>query len=202
MSLFRNLPIQDVPVRKVHSSPRVLVVETKRLLDAWRPSDRHSPLDQVLELLQEARGYESLCVYLVLADGVRLVAHRGETPACDSVGFGESSIGSAAKNGLTRSNDISVSDPAGQPELAVPIKMAAHVLGVLDVKSSRLTGSDNILVHEVAHLIARFLTSNGKHLVRKAREAEGTPTEVEKPYRATSEKSEGATLRRAAGEAS
>ena len=54
-----------------------------------------------------------------------------------------------------------------------------------------------------AHLIARFLTSNGKYLVRKARDAEGeTATSLEKPYRATSDKSEGVSLRRAAGEAS
>jgi len=81
------------------------------------------------------------------------------------------------------------------------------VLGVLGVESSRLTASDNILVHEVAHLIARFLTSNGKHLVRKAREAAAialAESAAAKPYRATSEKNAAdATARRAAaGEAS
>jgi hypothetical protein len=60
-------------------------------------------------------------------------------------------------------------------------------------------------VHEVAHLIARFLTSNGKHLVRKAREAEAVVVaeNAVKPYRATSDKNPAETnLRRAAaGEA-
>jgi putative methionine-R-sulfoxide reductase with GAF domain len=193
-------------LRKAYPSPRVLVAEAKRVLDSWRPSDRHSPLDEVLELLAEGRGYESLSVYLVLGDRVKLVAHSGNAPANDSLGFGESNIGSAAKNGITKSKAISVGDPQGRPELAVPIKLAARVLGVLDVESSRLSASDNILVHEVAHLIARFLTSNGKHLVRKAREAAAVAVaeSAVKPYRATSEKNAAdATARRAAaGEAS
>ena len=159
-------------MRKAHPTPRVLVAEAKRVLDGWRPSEKHSPLDEVVALLAEGRGYEFLSVYLVLGDRVKLVARHGNTPASDSVSFGEGNVGSVAKNGITKGKDISSSGPNTQPELAVPIKLAARVLGVLDVQSSRLTASDNILVHEVAHLIARFLTSNGKHLVRKAREAE------------------------------
>jgi putative methionine-R-sulfoxide reductase with GAF domain len=192
-------------VRKAHPTPRVLVAEAKRLLDGWRPSEKHSPLDEVVGLLAEGRAYESLCLYLVLGDRVKLVARHGNTPASDSVSFGEGNVGSVAKNGITKGKDISSSGPNTQPELAVPIKLAARVLGVLDVQSSRLTASDNILVHEVAHLIARFLTSNGKHLVRKAREAEAVVVaeNAVKPYRATSDKNPVETnLRRAAaGEA-
>jgi putative methionine-R-sulfoxide reductase with GAF domain len=189
-----------------HPSPRVLVAEIKRVLDASRPSDKHSPLDQVLELLAEGRGYESLSIFLVLGDRVKLVSNAGAMPASDSVAFGEGSIGTTAKNGITRVKDVATSVPDRKAELAVPIKLAARVLGVIDVQSPRLTSSDNILVHEVAHLIARFLTSNGKYLVRKARE-KGAVTEAEnaaKPYRATSDKNPAETnLRRAAaGEAS
>lgn len=193
-------------MKKAHPSPRVLVAEAKRVLDSWRPSDRRSPLDEVLELLEEGRRYESLSIYLVLGDRVKLVAHRGSAPAGDSLAFGESNIGSAAKNGITKSKDISVGDAEGGAELAVPIKLAARVLGVLDVESSRLSSQDNILVHEVAHLIARFLTSNGKHLVRKAREAAAIAVaeSAVKPYRATSDKNaaEATARRAAAGEAS
>jgi len=188
-------------LKKAHPSPRVLVAEAKRVLDSWRPSVRHSPLDQVLELLGEGRGYESLSIYLVLGDRVNLVAHEGTAPASDSLGFGEGNIGSAAKNGITKSKDISVGEPKGRPELAVPIKLAGRVLGVLHVESSRLSSKDNIMVHEVTHLIARSLTSNGKHLVRKAREAAGigVAESVVKPYRATSDKNAvDATARRAA----
>jgi putative methionine-R-sulfoxide reductase with GAF domain len=193
-------------LKKAHPTPRVLVAEVKRVLDNWRPSDRHSPLDDVLELLQEGRRYESQAVYLVLGESVKLVSHRGNAPADDKLAFGASNVGSAAKNGITKIKDISVGDANGLSELAVPIKLAARVLGVLDVESSRLTASDNILVHEVAHLIARFLTSNGKHLVRKAREAAAVAVaeSAVKPYRATSDKNaaEATARRAAAGEAS
>jgi len=193
-------------LKKAHPTPRVLVAEAKRVLDSWRPSDRHSPLDEVLELLEDGRRYESQAVYLVLGDRVKLVSHRGTAPANDTVAFGESNIGSAAKNGITKSKDNSVGDAKGRAELAVPIKLAARVLGVLDIESSRLTSSDNILVHEVAHLIARFLTSNGKHLVRKAREAAAVAVaeSAVKPYRATSDKNaaDASARRAAAGEVS
>jgi putative methionine-R-sulfoxide reductase with GAF domain len=193
-------------LKKAHPSPRVLVAEAKRVLDSWRPSDRHSPLDELLELLEQGRGYESLAVYLVLGDRVKLVSHRGDTPASDSLAFGESNVGSAAKNGITKGKDISAEDTDHRPEIAVPIKMAARVLGVLDVESSRLSAIDNILVHEVAHLIARFLTSKGKRLVRKAREAAAAAAaeNAVKPYRATSDKNtaEQNLRRAAAGEGS
>ena len=103
-------------------------------------------------------------------------------------------------------NNSSKTVNGSKPELAVPIKLAGRVLGVFHLESSRLAPSDNILVHEIAHLIARFLTSNGKHLVRKARESAraAVAENVTKPYRATSDKNPAETnLRRAAaGEAS
>src|SRR3954462_11663192 len=84
---------QDKTLKKTHPSPRVLVAEAKRVLDSWRPTDKHSPLDQVLELLAEGRRYDSLNIYLVLGDRVKLVSHSGAMPASDSVAFGEGSIG-------------------------------------------------------------------------------------------------------------
>ena len=91
-------------------------------------------------------------------------------------------------------------------ELAVPLIAHNYVVGVLDIESSRLSAIDNILVHEVAHLIARFLTSKGKRLVRKAREAAAAAAaeNAVKPYRATSDKNtaEQNRLRAAAGEGS
>ena len=208
MSEFlRSSTHRKTPLKKTHPSPRVLVAEAKRVLDAWKPSDKHSPLDEVVELLAEGRSYESLSIYLVLGERVKLVSHAGAVPASDSVAFGEGSVGATAKNGITRVKGIAMDvSGGGQPELAVPIKLAARVLGVVDVQSTRLTSSDNILVHEVAHLIARFLTSKGKRLVRKAREHEAVAVaeSAAKPYRATSDKNPaGTNLRRAAaGEAS
>ncbi len=188
-------------LKKSHPLPRVLVAEAKIVLDAWRPSDKHSPLDRVLELLAEGRGYESLSIYLVLTEEARLVSHVGDTSANDSYAFGEGDMGAVAQNGITKVKGIGTSAADDKPELAVPIKLVARVLGVLHIRSSRLAPSDNILVHEVAHLIARFLTSNGKHVVRKAREkAAATAGENQiKPYRATSDKNPAETnLRRAA----
>jgi putative methionine-R-sulfoxide reductase with GAF domain len=193
-------------LKKPYSSPRVLVAEAKRVLDAWKPTNRHSPLQEVLELLAEGRRYESLGIYLVLGERIKLAAHAGRVPASDNLGFGEGNVGAAAKNGITKIKDMGMNIPDRKPELAVPIKLAGRVMGVLQVESNRLAPSDNILVHEIAHLIARFLTSNGKHLVRKAREkaAVEAAENLAKPYRATSEKNPAETnLRRAAaGEAS
>ena len=182
------------------------MAEAKRVLDAWRPTNRHSPLEQILNSLAEGRRYESLGIYLVLGERVKLVAHAGRVPASDNLAMGEGQVGAAAKNGITKIKDIGVNVSDRKPELAVPIKLAGRVLGVVQVQSGRLAPSDNILVHEIAHLIARFLTSNGKHLVRKAREkaAAEAAENLVKPYRATSEKNPAETnLRRAAaGEAS
>ena len=180
---------------------RVLVQECKLLLNAWRPSDRRSPLDAVLALLTENRRYESIAVYLVRDERVQLLSHAGRLPMSDSLTFGEGAVGSVAKNGITRLKDIGMTAPESKPELAVPIKLAGRVRGVLLVESRRLAPSDNVLIHEIAHMIARFLASNGKYLVRKAREnapAE-TPENLVKPYRATSDKNPVETnLRRAA----
>src|SRR4051812_36430521 len=145
---------QENTLKKPYPSARVLVAESKRVLAAWRPTNRHSPLDEVLELLAEGRGYESLGIYLVLGNEAKLVSHAGDVPASDSHAFGEGEVGAAAKNGITKVKDIGSSAAGSKPELAVPIKLAARVMGVLQVRSSRLAPSDNILVHEVAHLIA------------------------------------------------
>ena len=159
-------------------------------------------MDVVLALLVENRRYDSIAVYLVREERVQLLSHAGRLPMSDSLTFGEGAVGSVAKNGITRVKDIGMTAPESKPELAVPIKLAGRVRGVLQVESRRLAPSDNVLVHEIAHMIARFLASNGKYLVRKAREnapAE-TPENLVKPYRATSDKNPAeANLRRAAG---
>jgi len=137
---------------------------------------------------------------------VQLMSHAGRVPASDSLTFGEGDVGTVAKNGITRLKDIGMTSASSKPELAVPIKLAGRVRGVLHVQSTRLAPSDNVLLHEIAHMIARFLASNGKYLVRKAAETAAVTAEeiLVKPYRATSDKNPAETnLRRAAaGEAS
>jgi hypothetical protein len=90
-------------------------------------------------------------------------------------------------------------------EIVVPIKIASRTLGVIDVESDQANAfgsEDRVLLERVAQLLARFLTSKGKYLVRKAREAKesGLKTREEK-HAPASEKMQ-STRRAAAGETS
>ena len=66
-------------------------------------------------------------------------------------------------------------------DLNVPIKIAGETLGSLRVRlAPEHTPSfeERVLLQEVAEVLARYLSSKGKYLVRKAREAlRGTATD-------------------------
>ncbi len=64
----------------------------------------------------------------------------------------------------------------GQPgaELSVPIKIASHTLGSLRVQHAPghvFSPEERVLLHEVAGVLALYLSGKGKYLVRKTREA-------------------------------
>ena len=56
----------------------------------------------------------------------------------------------------------------------MPIKIAVHVLGVIDVESEQPNAfgvEDRVLIEAVARRLARYLESGGKYLLRHARES-------------------------------
>ncbi len=126
--------------------PRELLAEVEQVLARrYKPSDP-SPLDAVVELLQEGRHYSWIGILLAMGELHEHATDRGaQPPSAES-----------------------------KSELVQPIKLAGRVLGVIDVESDRpdaFPQEDRVLVKRVAERLARFLTGRGKYLVRKVREA-------------------------------
>ena len=168
---------------KTYRLPRNVVAEVKRLIATDKPSP-HAPsaLARILKLLCESRNYARAGVFL-------MVAGR-ELPRAFS--------GSQA--------------PTSQPgaELSVPIKISSHTLGSLRVQPApghEFSPNEQVLLHEVAEVLALYLSAKGKYLVRKAREAlRGTAAASfgeTRGYQPASDKGAGLeTLRAAAGDKS
>ncbi len=132
---------------KTYRLPRTVVAEIKQLIASDKPSPRPpSVLVRILKLLSESRHYERAGIFL-------MVGGR-EVPRA----FG----GTQAAAGEPR------------PELSVPIKIAGRTLGSLRVQPAPGHGfspQERVFLHQVAQILALYLTSKGKYLVRKTREA-------------------------------
>ncbi len=132
---------------KTYRSPRNVVAQVKRLIATDKPSPRPpSALVRILKLLCDSRNYERA--------GIFLVVNGREVPRAFS---GPQAV--ASQSG---------------PELSVPIKIAGRALGSLRVQLASghaLSAEERVLLHEVAEILAVYLTGKGKYLVRKAREA-------------------------------
>ncbi len=132
---------------KTYRSPRNVVTEVKRLIATDKPSPRPpSALAHILKLLCDSRKYERA--------GIFLVVNGREVPRAFS---GPQAV---------------ASQPG--PELSVPIKIAGRTLGSLRVQLAPGHGwsaEERVLLHEVAEILAVYLTGKGRYLVRKAREA-------------------------------
>ena len=128
------------PTREVLSS-----IET--LLATNRPSFHHSPLEDVAELLTSGRHYSWVGIYLTLnKKSAAPLQETGVHPA------------QVAVQGTVK-------------KIVVSIKIAGRELGFLNVESDRQASfgaTDRVLLERVAGLLARFLTSTGKYLVRRA----------------------------------
>jgi putative methionine-R-sulfoxide reductase with GAF domain len=172
-----------------------------------------SPLAQIARLLQSGRQYFAVTVFLLA--GTRLVrtASAGPPPRCDSMRLGEGNVGHAAVTGklkvvpdVARDAQYVQVFSETRSELIVPIKIGAHVIGVIDVESDRrdaFSFKDRVLLREAAAALARFLVGPGKYLVMKAREAalEIPPVAIKQPpARAAAEAEPKERLRAAAGE--
>jgi hypothetical protein len=161
---------------KTYRSPRVVISELKRLISADKPSP-HPPsvLVRIAKLLCESRNYESTGIFLVV-DG-REVPRAFSGPG----------------SGTSRPD----------AELGVPIKIASRTLGCLRATAMPghdLGAEDRVLLHNVAEMLARYLTGKGRYLSRKAREAvrESAAGSEIRGYQPSSDKSGAMESRRAA----
>lgn len=195
-----------------YRSAREVLADIQRAFDA-KPDPRHSPLEHTVELLYQHRGYFWIGIYLVLGDKVVRQAFRGPVPPCHEFAFGKGNVGTTGQTGLVKVIPDVTADPTysmcfieTKSEIVVPIKIAGRTLGVIDVESDRLNAfgpADRVLLKTLAMKLARYLTSNGKWLVRRAREkqAASAATRQEKGIQPKSEKPDH-TRRAAAGEKS
>jgi putative methionine-R-sulfoxide reductase with GAF domain len=168
---------------------------------------QESPLVQVARQLQKGRKYFAVTIFLDAGGRLLRVASAGPAPRCAAMRLGEGNVGQAAKTGAPKVVPDVLHDPQyvavfaeTRSELVMPIKVSAHVSGVIDVESDRLNAfafRDRVLLHKIATLLARFLTGPGKYLVMKARQAAHAVPAV-LPKQPKSERQE--RLRAAAGE--
>jgi len=132
---------------KTYRSPRDVIAQVKQLIARDKPSPRPpSALARILKQLCESRNYERAGIFLMIAGREVPRAFSGPQTAASKPG----------------------------PELSVPIKIASHTLGSLRVQlvfGHEFSPEERVLLHEVAEVLAVYLSGKGKYLVRKAREA-------------------------------
>lgn len=132
----------------------LLLAEIKRTLESNLPSFHRSPLEDVAELLSEGRRYTWVGIYLTLDK------HRSSALAENSPHPGQLAV------------------PGTRKKILVAIKIAGRELGFLNVESDRENAfgpEDRVLLEKTATLLARFLTAEGKYLVRRVARPEPTP---------------------------
>ncbi len=184
---------------KTYRSTRELVSEVKaRLASREIYSKRVSPLDEVVEILYGGRHYFWIGVYLVGGDRVVRQAFRGPVPPCHSFALGKGNVGTTGQSGVLKVVPDVSADPTysmcfieTKSEIVVPIKIAGHTLGVIDVESDQPDAfgmHDQVLLETVASELARFLTGRGKFLVRRAREKAGSEAPQAKSAQPASER--------------
>jgi putative methionine-R-sulfoxide reductase with GAF domain len=167
---------------KPYRSARELLAQVDRTLAA-KPSVRHSPLEDVIEVLCSGRHYTWMGIYLTLGKSTAqplLQAGRDQHPG-------------------------QVALPGTRSKILVSMKLASRELGVVAVESDRenaFGAEDRVLLESVADRLARFLAGPGKYIVRKAREAAAAAPHPEaKPQaRAPQSATAGTVLSAAVGE--
>src|SRR5215470_13110990 len=132
-----------------------ILADLRRTLAA-KPSTYHSPLESVAGLLCEGRHYSWVGIYLTL--------DRKSVPAL--------------LQGASELHPHQIANPSTRKKIIVAMKIAGREVGTLNVESSHedsFGSEDRVLLERVAGLLARFLTSSGKYLVRKAAKPVKTP---------------------------
>jgi L-methionine (R)-S-oxide reductase len=140
-----------------------------------------SPLERIAALLHSGRHYFAVTIYLEAGGRLLRRAHCGPESGCHSMAAGEGIVGKTAQSGHQRlvpdvslEPDYKMCFPETRSEFAIPIKIAGHVLGVIDVESDQpdtFGPEDRVLLKDVASRLALFFTRSGKYLLMKAREA-------------------------------
>ena len=159
---------------------RLLLQEVQHILNRKPNSRPEAAVEDVVELLHRQRRYFWTGIYLAAQDEVVCQAFRGPEPARRSFTLGEGSVGAAAESGtiklipdVAKSFAHAACLPQTKSEMAIPIKIASRVLGVLAVQSERRDGfsyPEQVLLRRLGRLLTRFLiSSSGKLLLRKLR---------------------------------
>jgi|SRR5579859_1966315 len=163
------------------TDPRKLVKQAEHVLARVPARGEDSPLEQFAELLYRQRRYSSLGIYAVVdkkTPGPAYVplAYRGPALPCLEVALGKGNVDAVVQSGHVIVNQLQLQfEGEGSrlhAEMAVPIKLAGRVRGVIDVEKEGPGGfayHDQVLLKQVARLVARYLSSNGKVVIRKLR---------------------------------
>ncbi len=134
---------------KSYLPTNTVLAEIERALANNHPSFHKSPLDLVTELLCEGRNYSWVGIYLKLDEkSSPALLQQAASPH----------PGQLALAGTKK-------------KIIVTMKVAGREVGFLNVESDRANAfgsGDRVLLDRVAGLLARFLSSRGKYLVRKA----------------------------------
>jgi putative methionine-R-sulfoxide reductase with GAF domain len=136
---------------KSYRPTRALLTEIEGVLANNQPDFHCSPLDQIIELLTWGRYYSWVGIYLI-----------GGTDSQQQL------LGSSGDE-----HPHQIAAPATRSKILVSIRLAGRDLGVLAVESDHenaFGSEDRVLLEQVAYQLARFLTSRGKYIARKARQ--------------------------------
>ena len=163
------------------TDPRKLVKQAEHILAQAPARGEDSPLEQLAELLYRQRGYSSLGIYAVVDKKAPRpayvpLAYRGPALPCLEVALGNDKVDAVVRSGHMMVRQLQLQfEGAGSrlhAEMAIPIKLAGRVRGVIDVESEGAVGfayQDQALLRQVARLVARYLSSNGKVVIQKLR---------------------------------
>jgi putative methionine-R-sulfoxide reductase with GAF domain len=140
-------------VKSYRSAPLILA-DIKRTLEGNSPCFHRSPLEDVAELLSAGRRYTWIGIYLAL----------------------DKRHSSALAENAPHPGQLA--HPGTRKKILVTIKIAGRELGFLNVESDRenaFAREDRVLLEQTATLLARFLTSQGRYLVRRVARPEPAP---------------------------
>jgi len=177
-----------------YSSVHDLLLSLKELLAPNPGARADDVLEEVVEQLYRGRGYFWIGIYLAAGDKVIRQCFRGPVPPCHSFALGVGNVGTAGQTGITKVIPDVSSDPTysmcfleTKSELVQAIKIGSRILGVIDVESDQLdafSSQEQVLLEQVADLLARYLTTDqGKLLMRKAREKSHTVKAETEPHK-------------------